>query len=151
MSGTCHGRGAYARLVADAVEQGDIAMVSDLNRVEVLLHHGHEGSGPKQSRMKWRRWSARPSRRPLPLLLMPQPLDKLITDGKALARENLSGPGSVRRRARDDVEKTRLTAGRGLSSRGSKSRHAVQHVSTTTVESRRTDGTAADHKKLVTS
>ena len=102
---------AYARLVADAVEQGDIAMVSDLfMQLEVSLASWTRGQWPEAvedeaEKMVRDVLSRRPSAARVDAST---PVDRLIADGKALARENLERARKRAQKSIDDVEKDKV-------------------------------------------
>jgi hypothetical protein len=102
---------AYARLVADAVEQGDIAMVSDLfMQLEVSLASWTQGQWPEAvedeaEKMVRDVLSRRPSATTVDAST---PVDRLIADGKALARENLERARKRAQKSIDDVEKHKV-------------------------------------------
>jgi len=101
---------AYARLVADAVEQGDIAMVSDLfMQLEVSLASWTRGQWPEAVEDEAEKMVRDVlSRRPDATADASTPVDKLIADGKALARENLERARKRAQKSIDDVEKDKV-------------------------------------------
>jgi hypothetical protein len=102
---------AYARLVADAVEQGDIAMVSDLfMQLEVSLASWTRGLWPEAVEDEAEKMVRDVlSRRPHATTVdASTPVDKLIADGKALARENLERARKRAQKSIDDVEKDKV-------------------------------------------
>lgn len=107
---------AYARLVADAVEQGDITMVSDLfMQLECSLASWTRGQWPEAvedeaEKMVRDVLSRRP---PASTVGTSTPVDKLIADGKALARENLERARKRAQKSIDDVEKDKADRWRG--------------------------------------
>ena len=107
---------AYARLVADAVEQGDIAMVSDLfMQLEVSLASWTRGQWPEAVEDEAEKMvRVVLTRRPSAITVdASTSVDKLIADGKALARENLERARKRAEKSIDDVEKDKVDRWKG--------------------------------------